>query len=174
MLHVFSSSSSSRRITSSLLFILSSTTRTWARCEIIGRTRLCFTSSLGESDRGGEHPGESGWMLFFEVERSRTLGPGRARIDPHAMRTCAGTRFNQVSKTPGMGAIVRSGMLSAEKPSYMLMKTCDSPRTRFKLLFSHHICGALVVGSTDTMIPRRTGRLQRRSWKETPTSRVPL
>ena len=57
------------RITSSLLSIMSSATCTWASCEIMGGIRLFFTffftSSLGESDRGGEHPGElakSGWI----------------------------------------------------------------------------------------------------------------
>ena len=81
-------------------------------------------SSVGDSDRGSENPGEftksatkSEWVKLLDAEGTRTLGPGRTRMDPHAMRTWAGTRLNQESKTPGMGVIVSSGMLSFEKPS---------------------------------------------------------
>ena len=175
MLHAFSSFSSSLRISSSLLSRLSSTTRNWASCEVIGGTRLFFTSLFGESDRGGEHPGElakSGWIMF-DAAGTPTFRPGRTLKEPHAMRTWAGTRLSHVSKTPGTDVIVSFGISSLENPWSMLIMTCASPRPRL-LLFWYHTNGALVVGSTDTMIPRRTGRLRRRSWKATPTSRVPL
>ena len=155
---------------------MSSATRTWASCEIIGGIRflftLLFTSSLGESERGGEHPGDF-TKSGFDAEGTPTFGPGRARMEPHAMRTCAGTRLNHESKQHGTCVIVSFGMSSFENPSKMLMKMCESPRSRFTLLFSYHTCGSFVVGLTDTTIPRRTGRLRRMSWKATPTSRVP-
>ena len=171
-------------MTSSLLSIMSSATHTWASCEVIGGTRffftLLFTSSLGESDRGGEHPGEltkSGWIRLSDAARAPNFGTGRARPEartvPHAMRTWAGTRLNHDSKTPGMGEIVSIGMSSFQKPSYMPKRSCDSPGPRFTLLLWYHTPSALVVGSTDIIIPRRTGRSRRRSWKATPTSKKP-
>ena len=151
ILHAFSSFSSSCRITSSFLSILSSTKRTWARCHIIEGT------GWGGSGWGGEHPGEeSGWMLMFDMARAPTFGPGRPRMEPHAMRTWAGMRLNHDSKTPGTGVIVRLGISSLANPWKIPMRTCVSPCPRL-LLFWYHTCGALVVGSTDMMIPRRTG-----------------
>ena len=168
ILHAFSSFSSSCRITSSFLSIFSSTKRTWARCHIIEGT------GWGGSGWGGEHPGEeSGWMLMFDMARAPTFGPGRTRMEPHAMRTWAGTRLNQVSKTPGMGVITSLGISSSKNPWYMLKRSWDSPGPRFTLLLWYHTCGSLVVGSTNTMIPRRTGTSRRRSWKATPASSLP-